>query len=214
MDCAFRITIPYAEIGAGFLEGLAELSDTLVIYEHEADEEVSRTHCHGLMLGCKRGQDTIRNKYFKNIYAKQDYSLVAKTLNKVIDKKFITYMSKGKLNPKYCKGVSDIEIAELTALWRDMTTKVVDAETKKKPTNIYEICELIRKDYLDNNRKLLEDYSNSEIIQAIIKYHNKEKKAINAYKVRDYYDCIIMMAKPNRYIDTVGQLIQKRDGYF
>ena len=56
------------------------------------------------------------------------------------------------------------------------------------------------------------DYSDDEIVDAIVLAGlMSTHKAINQYKVRDYYDCILMRQKPMRYRDAVFALNPKRN---
>ena len=100
---AFRVSSSYDETKE-HLANLFELCEKVAIYQHDADEEISRTHIHGLLIGCTKGEDTIRNRFFKGKYQSADYELktryeVKEGLMQVkrkydVDEKYIIYMSK------------------------------------------------------------------------------------------------------------------------
>ena len=50
---AFRVSSSYDETKE-HLANLFELCEKVAIYQHDADEEISRTHIHGLLIGCTK----------------------------------------------------------------------------------------------------------------------------------------------------------------
>jgi len=230
MNFAFRITSAYDVIQ----ESLKEMIDSLecskvAIYQHDADDEVKRTHIHGLLMGCNRGEDTIRNKFFKGKYDASDYELkqkykVKEGLEKIkrsypVDDKYIIYMSKGVYESVFFKGYIQEELDMYKSLWKNHNEKKQEVEKEKsaKPKNIYEECQEIVNQKLPKRTAhvmsavMVWDYDDQEIVDAIILWANEHHKAINQYKVRDYYDCILMRQKPMKYREGVLHLIQKRN---
>lgn len=228
---AFRVSSSYDETKE-HLAALYELCDKVAIYQHDADEEISRTHIHGLLMTCSRGEDTIRNKFFKGKYDRSDYELKSKYTVKVgpmkvkksydVDEKYITYMSKGELDPMFFKGFTKEEIDDYKAQWKNHKEVKEDTkdedEKEKKPQTVYEICADILKTELPDpefdERSSVQRhwrYDQDEIVSAILAYHNKKRRAICSYKVRDYYDCILHQKVPNRYKEICLNLIWKRD---
>lgn len=137
MDIAFRITNPYIEL-VSFITKLEEVSNKLIVYEHDA----SRTHIHGLVLGCKITTDTMKNwiKKCLNVktYVKTDWSF--KTADDGYDK-YITYMSKGKFDCKHNKGFEDEYIDQCRKSWIDYPKQRAE-NTADKP-KVWELAQEI-----------------------------------------------------------------------
>lgn len=225
---AFRITVAYEELGLALLS-LYDMSERIAIYEHEADEDVNRTHIHGLIMGCCRKEDTVRTKFFKGKYEATDYELKTKFQDRnkrwwPVDDKYITYMSKGRLQPQYVKGYSFEETEEFRKQWIDFdavnTAKessgikvgdehaAVAASPPKKQMTVYSHCTAIIDGMKDKNNGLI----GHNIIDEILAYANKNKLPMGAYKARDWYDCILQQAKPAKFRNMIVALIEKRDG--
>lgn len=110
--------------------------DKLIAYEHEADDEVSRTHMHILMYGMDSTWDNFQ-KLVKNefkiaaeFYGNSDWSKARKYQYDA--QATIKYMSKGCLEPKYNKGYTDEEVAAAKALWKPAE------ESRTKDQEMYE----------------------------------------------------------------------------
>ena len=156
---AFRVSSLYDETKE-HLANLFELCEKVAIYQHDADEEISRTHIHGLLIGCTKGEDTIRNRFFKGKYQSADYELktryeVKEGLMQVkrkydVDEKYIIYMSKGVLDPMFLKVFTKEETDAFKAQWKNHKEKKEDRSEvkKKKPLNMMEACRLIVEDEL------------------------------------------------------------------
>lgn len=229
---AFRVTSSY-DVTVEHLAPLYELCDKVAVYEHSQATKTARgnTHIHAVLIGCSKGEDTIRNRFFKGKYQSADYELKTKYEVKVgimkvkrkydVDEKYVTYMSKGVLDPMFFKGFTQEEIDAYKAQWISHTSEVVEVTDKKqekakKPVNRYEVCQEIVARHLPKRRKhdfgvdVFWDYEDYEIVDAIILYGNEQHMFINEYAVRDYFDCIVMRQRPQRYRENVLHLIQKR----
>lgn len=218
MYFAFRVSVSYQDASMILLE-LFDMCEKVAVYEHEADEWVKRTHIHGIIMNCSRKEDTLRNKIFKPNW-KKDYQL-AKTYKKCdengvvqvypVDDGYITYMSKGHLDPMYVKGYIPERIKELKEAWVDYEKPENKTEQSKdkKTMTVYDHCEAIAKDM----EELVGDY-HLNVIAKIIKYQNSKRIKTNTYQVRDWYDTIVSQLKPNDYKNMVWNLIKKRDGHF
>ena len=224
---AFRVSSSYDETKE-HLATLFELCEKVAIYQHDADEEISRTHIHGLLIGCTKGEDTIRNRFFKGKYQSADYELktryeVKEGLMQVkrkydVDDKYIIYMSKGVLDPMFLKVFTKEETDAFKAQWKNHKEKKEDRSEvkKKKPLNMMEACRLIVEDELnykvdEAHVRLPWRYSQREVVEAIIDWSNKNDRPVVAYKCRDYYDCILQQYDPQQYVGIVMNLIYKRD---
>jgi len=142
MNYAPRITLSYADL-SGVLLAWSDKCAQMVVYEHEADIQVSQTHVHVLMLVC-----TIKAEQFKRmLYDMLPYETRKGNAlwswshkdNHNVDKKFITYMSNGRLQPKFVKNYPMEEIEELRMQWIDPPVKGA-AETAKVYDEYAEIC--------------------------------------------------------------------------
>lgn len=200
---AFRISKPYEEVKEQLIE-LIGLCSHVAIYQHEADDEIKRTHIHGLLMGCDRKEDTIRNKYFKGIYEKADYQLSStykdsKGVKQPVDIDYIVYMSKGSLLPSEVKGFSSETIEDKKSQWKNpiVMLKVEDGkfvQDKKEPKKKtkYELLTIMRERYkkLSDYQKTNDYYECGIDIIAEVLIENQE--VIGEYKVKDYFDSLLM----------------------
>lgn len=119
-----RISRTYEQLTA-MVAHIAEQSTRLVIYEHEADDEVSRTHIHCGIIDYKMSKATLENRLKELVPdwegGNPDYSC-KKWDGK---QKYIVYMTKGRISPSFNKGYSDEDLEEAKSLWVDV--KLSDA---------------------------------------------------------------------------------------
>ena len=118
----FRLTRPWDEI-KDLIQPLIDGCQAFAVYEHPFDAEISRTHVHGVLVGCKWGEDSIRTKFMKVICPeKADYMLSKTykvkglTVRKLLDDKVFCYQSKGN-EFKLQKGFSENLLEEQRKLW-------------------------------------------------------------------------------------------------
>jgi len=223
---AFRVSSSYDETKE-HLAAMYDLCEKVAVYQHDADEEIKRTHIHGLLIGCSKSEDTLRNRFFKGKYEPADHELktkydVKEGIEQVkrkydVDEKYIIYMSKGVLDPMFLKVFTKEETDAYKAQWKNHKEKKEDTveKKKKKPLNMMEACRLIVRDelkYLSETQvRLPWRYSQQEVVEAIIDWSNKNDRPVVAYKCRDYYDCILQQYDPKQYVGIVMNLIYKRD---
>lgn len=208
-----RISRSYEEL-KGFFEN--EKCTHMVVYEHDADEEVSRTHCHAWIKGCANS-DTLKNHIRKLIgpVSKTDWYFTEK------NKKYVewtddvmTYLSKGVLEVKYVIGFTEAEIEEKKNKWIKIETKpklfnedgklIIEKEIKeKKKKTKRELIELMKARYV-------ETMDVDEVVKLIRKVLVQNDEVIGMYKVMDYYDSLIMYANKQKFIDMVTQKINSR----
>lgn len=120
MNYAVRITRPYDDVQQ-WVSRVALVCEKMVVYEH--NENVSRVHIHAHIWGCAVTRATLCNYLqealhidkvnSRDIAFKTQYKPRGSTVKQEIDDGNISYMSKGKYDPKYNKGYSDEEIAKL-----------------------------------------------------------------------------------------------------
>lgn len=208
-----RLTKSYDEL-TGLFHKLTEESRVLVVYQHDADEKVSRTHVH-YYIDTDISQDTIRNRVkkhlgytperndwsFKTTYGKQGLP---------VDETCITYMSKGKLSPKWCHGIDDSDVDRLTNSWVEPTVSVVlkngrlETETPARPTEFEMVQEVVR---WAKENDIIDDASVVARIRYVL---NKYRLKCGMYKVVDLFDTFMRYHDPNRFDRSVLGLISKR----
>lgn len=207
-NIAFRISSPFTDVN---LTELYDLCEKVVIYEHPADSSVQRTHIHGLLIACKRKEDTIRNRFFKGKY---EYSM--KSLNVTLQ--FITYMSKGIYTPKYLKNVTQDVIDVHTNAWVD--PNAVKPEVKLVSFDGHLVRQVEEPKRIATKRFLVEvmrsKYSKGMdvetcflMIREVLMAHNQ---VLGRWKVVDFYDALLMYADADRWLDGIVRQINKRDG--
>jgi len=175
---------------------LARNTSGYLVGEHPSKEyrdpktnemKVKGIHCHILIEGLK----------------------VSRT---ALEKEIKKYVSKGKGAILTC-WKKDHERASAWIMPSRDEFEAVDKKSTpvKKVKTTFQHCQQIV-EYLD---KWLPNmaWSAKEIVSAIIKYCRENKLPLSAYKARDWYDCVIMISNPEKYQDTIVNLINKRDGY-
>lgn len=214
MNYAVRISRAYEQIQEVVvrIEGVCK---NLVVYQHDADEEVSRTHCHMLLVSCEVSTDTLKNWFKKQLgdVNKTDWSFkaAATELDKMTG--FMTYCSKGHITPRFNNLVDGAAVAELTAAWVDPGTQKVKLKDGKlvrevddaKVVSKREILELIIAEVGDTPR------STKDVLSGIRTVLMKNKCVIGQYKVLDYYDSYMMYNQKEAWLDILASRIDKRD---
>lgn len=202
---AFRITRSALDLKP-FFEKLSQYSDKIVVYQHD---EASRVHVHGLVEGCKPSSDTLKN-WIKNVVGKverTDWSFITKD----VDIGFITYMSKGKLDPVFVHNYETDLIHQYKGKWEDrpkiykqqrlqFVVKESPAERKMRQEDM--VQEIIR--------RLPDRPTTKELLEMIVQVVIKENKnVVGRYKLRDYYDTISSRVNPESFIDSMHRMVQK-----
>jgi len=112
---------------------LATKCETLVVYQHEADDKTKRIHCH-ILIETKLADNAIRetrNKVLGDKYRKDDHWIASKVQKGEHKGKplsieaLLVYASKGKYDPSYVKLGADIPssaIAEAKSAWKSQQT--------------------------------------------------------------------------------------------
>lgn len=97
----------------------AKVSGKLLVYRHDADEEVETTHCHFLIEECSIGTAEGLRKRVKHMGFKGngDWAFTAPPENESQTQRYITYMTKGKLDPVYNKGYDPKYLEECKKKW-------------------------------------------------------------------------------------------------
>jgi len=137
---AIRVTLPYADC-SGIISLWADRSSRAIAYQHTADEEVSKTHVHLALWGCEVKAEALK-RMWPEAPGKGNEFWAWKELG-LLDNagKYLTYMSKGKLAPKYLKNISEDRVEKSRQAWVD---PVKDDKTGDNSTyKIMKIIEMI-----------------------------------------------------------------------
>lgn len=226
MNLAIRVSRPYGDIREWCEELKAERK---IAYQHDADDEVSRTHVHMLVIGSTIKPDALKYRY-KRLYGeieKTDWSFISafKEEGKVVPispetaDKFITYMSKGYLAPVLSEGYDPFKVLELSQQWKDPKTtelktengkfvripKQIKEESKKKTKR--ELIEIMICKGKDEN---IDPDDTTAVVGMIRDVLIKNNEVIGMYKVMDYYDGYIMYADKEKFLNMVVSKINSR----
>lgn len=115
---AVRITHDYAKV-APIVYAWALRSDKILAYEHSKETETARdkTHVHLLLVNTNVDKKQLRNIAMaaKCVPVNGNGNMSFKEAD--LDGTYITYMSKGKINPSYNKGYESSALEDLKAKW-------------------------------------------------------------------------------------------------
>lgn len=139
-DLAFRLSMAYSDCES-VMAGYADRCEKIVVYEHSSDEEVSRTHIHGVMVKSTVGIEGLKK------YLKTHLDVGGLTGNQLWSwkhcddvNKYVTYMSKGSLAYKFMKGFSPDEVEALRLSWVEKP-QAAPAEKEKRYDELAHILE-------------------------------------------------------------------------
>lgn len=100
---AIRITLPY-EGCKHIISQWADRCAEVVVYQHDADEEISKTHVHLGLYGCEVKSEALKRMWSdapgkgNEFWSWKEASAEAS--------RYLTYMSKGTLRPVFVKKIS------------------------------------------------------------------------------------------------------------
>lgn len=156
----------------------------IVAYQHDADEEVSRTHIHAMLENVSQSKDTLKRWVVECLGQKVDRSDWA--FSTLQNRKFITYMSKGVLDPMIYAGITIDEINEWKAKWVMPTPKQENEKQAEKET-VFQIARRLARWMDDNNVKhtyittngkpiIVDKIETKEIVKECIRLHIELEK--------------------------------------
>ena len=210
MDYHFRITISY---DANTLLKINEIFGeqcNIAIYQHEADDEVSRTHVHGICQGCTvKSPKTIRDGIKKAfVLEKSDYA-VGEGVGKSPE-----YITKGRLDPVFYRGYTEEYISELKSKGYDtkkdkITVKdgkiVIERDKKEvKKTDIDMIKEVAARCVKNKT------YEPREVAVEIVKTWKSNNKRGHSRLLEEWIDAVRYYAKEDDWIDQVVQRYNRK----
>lgn len=224
MNISIRVSRAFTEIRE-WMEGFKATS--IIAYQHDADDEVSRTHVHMLLLESSIKPDALKARY-KTLYGNIDktdwsFSVGFKEDGKVLpitaesSQKFITYMSKGHLTPVYSQGHDPEAVLRLTQEWKEpkkqlitkggkfvrITEDVPDKPRKTKRT----LIEIM----LDRGKDQDLQYDDTQgILRMIREVLVENNEVVGMYKVMEYYDSWMMYGQKDAWVNMIAKKIENR----
>lgn len=100
---AIRITLSY-ELCKDVISKWADRSDKVIVYQHDADEEVSKTHVHLGLYGCEVKTEALKRMWPDAPGKGNEFWSWKEATEEPT--KYLTYMSKGTLRPVFMKNFS------------------------------------------------------------------------------------------------------------
>jgi len=180
MNYAIRLTYTYQQM-VGVIQRISDDADVVVVYEHD---ESNRKHIHLYTEGTKSTVQTIKNWITKELSFKPDKS--DWSFKTAQDRKFITYMSKGKLDPCAKKGISDSEIDELRKKWVQRQPKEEQEKNDKKDITQWTISKLLA-EWTAKNTKYVGGYydppEDYDLVKYAIKLHVDHEKTFTDFSL-------------------------------
>lgn len=198
-----RITRAYSDINQ-WCEDLD--AEKVIIYEHDADGKVKRTHCHIMLIGSKVKPDAMKAR-FKKLYGdieRTDWYFKQCDGDDVN----VTYMSKGRLTPKRCVGWSEEEIDELRSKWIDPESTKVLMKDGKLVREVKDPKQMTKRQVLELMLADLNDKSTCrDKLKVIRKVLMNNNIVCGKYKVMDYYDAIQMYGYKDDWLVSMERKI-------
>lgn len=214
MDYAIRLTFEYDSI-KDVIERIASSVESIVVYQHDKDDTVSRTHIHMLVVGCKHSTDTLKNWIKKHIGAveKTDWSFKAAKKEESERLRYIAYMSKGRLDPLLVRGFTEEFIEKCKSSWVDPKEVRVNLKNGKLVKEIDEAANVSKRQLVEEMVAVIgSDYpSTRAILIGIRKVLIQHRCVVGMYKVMDYYDAYMMYAHKELWLDMLAERIEKRN---
>ena len=221
MDYHIRWSRAYVDI-SGAVGYVSNHCEELVAVEHEADDEVARTHVHMYVKGVTVTKQTLINQVQKAVpgIARSDYIHTTTYKDretgemKPIDKGLITYISKGSLEPSKLHNISLEEYYE----WRAKWVNYENVEYKKGDIKRYVTIKETPKERKLRKQDLLaqmitkcaNDFSHANVRKAIKQVIKDNGEILGVYKLVDYYDAIMLRHNDNRFDKMFDDIIERR----
>jgi len=112
-DLCIRVTVPWQDC-SGAIQKWVSRSNKAVVYEHDADEEVSRTHIHMALIGCDVKAEALKRMWPDAPGKGNELWSFSPPRNLP---QYFKYMTKGKLSPVLVKNIPPDEIERHRTSW-------------------------------------------------------------------------------------------------
>jgi len=200
---AIRITLPYDRLVQTFSQ-IKDASQRVIVYQHDA----TRVHVHALIVGCTVSTDTLKNWIMREINGKMTRdSWSFKTAQ---NEEFITYMSKGSLTPVFVSGYQPEAIEAFRSKWVQQPPKVKSLVQYRLKLENPQEQKLRQQDML---KEIIIRYNESQnqtpsflisLIRQVVVI--EQKTLLGRYKLRDYYDTVMLTAQQDSWIKEMEKL--------
>lgn len=130
-----RITREFRDV-SGVLMSWAEQSVAWYVYQHDADEDINRTHVHFLFRGSKASVKNLKERQnYKDLnLSRTDHAYKEWDENK--GAMYLAYMTKGKLQPVMTSDNEECELAK--ANWKPLASVEANKNKKESKDNEYD----------------------------------------------------------------------------
>lgn len=200
LDIAFRVSKAYDSSGiANVIGPIMVHASKAIIYYHDVSDN---PHIHGYVEGYSKSA-----KWFRETLKKQ-FGVMKRTeytCNFDASCNFITYMSKGKLDPIYNQGFNEEMVNELKAKGYDkgdITKSKKTVSEPNKPTKWTLLKDIEDKAAKCGCLQFANIYPKC-VLKHIIRVLHENKQLIGEYKVKDYFDSIFMYHDGDNFIDRM-----------
>ena len=220
---AVRVTLPYQDL-SGVVARWADKCERCICFEHEADEEIRQTHVHMILFSSTVQAEALKRTSKlsgkgNEFWSWKDYDGL---------QTFITYMSKGKLAPKFVKNYSPAEVEAARTAWSEPTARALyptrqssldEQPPKNKLTKHGIIAQVVQAILTTDNcleanearrATALTDISDERLIRVIRNVLMTEKQVIGLYKVMDLYDAYVMYYQKDKFLQNCLLVLEKR----
>jgi len=193
-----RISHPWEKVET-LVDKWSKHFSACVVYEHEADEEVKRTHCHMVITGLSVGRKRLRqiaDAIAFPIKGNENCSIVAYDGGEVP----YVYMAKGSLEPVYSRGFDQSHHTR----WKDAWV-IPNARESKLP-KIEEMYDSFR----DKAHKTSPNWT---VLKDNVFRHVKQYRRVCDNQFFQYYKAIVITYMLD-YEDFIDYKIPRSDAWF
>lgn len=120
-DLCIRVTLPFQDC-SGIVHKWSARCSKMLCYEHEADEEVSKTHVHMILQGLDCKTEALKRMWSDAPGKGNEFWSFTPLRSEA---KYLAYMTKGQLRPKFIKNFSPAEVEAARESWKPDEQKVV-----------------------------------------------------------------------------------------
>lgn len=203
LDVAFRVSKGYDSSGIiDVIRPLMVHATKGIVYYHDVSDN---PHIHGYIEGYSKSAKWFRETLKKQfgVSVRTEY-----TCNFDANVNFITYMSKGKLDPIYNQGFELQMVNDLKAKGYDKgdIIKAKKVSEPNKPTKFMLLKDMENKAAKCGCLEFPTQYPKC-LLKHIIRVLHENKQVIGEYKVKDYFDSISMYNDGEKFIDRMCRKI-------
>jgi len=114
-DLAIRVTLPWSDC-SGIVQRWCDRASKAVVYQHDEDDEVSRTHVHMALVGLDCKTEALKRMWADAPGKGNEFWSFSPLRDQG---KYTAYMTKGILRPVFVKNFSPAELEEHKKSWVD-----------------------------------------------------------------------------------------------